>query len=891
MAKFRGYQRVHLICSRVLFKANNKRRTVKGWRLYVFLLAFSISLVAIRVPIGAGVRVASPADNHWTAIAQSVATPNSLEQGQLLYQAGRFSEAATVWQQVVQDFQAQGNRLNQALSLSYLSLAYQKLGAWEQAEQAISRSLALLAPQTELDKSGIVVLAQVLNTQASLRFAIGQPEAALDIWQQAENTYAQIDDEAGTIGSQINQAQALQALGLYRRAQNLLEAIAHQLQTQPDSELKALSLRSLGVVLQVTGDLRQSQNLLEQSLAISQRLDLPPDTSETLLDLGNTLRALQETEAALRLYQQVTEAAPTAIVQLNAQLNQLSLFIETQQWTEVQTLIAQIQPRFTDLAPSRSSIYAQVNFAASLMQISAEHGIENTPHSIASLLVTAIQQARDLHDQRAESYALGQLGGLYEQTQQWEDAQDLTQQALVLAHMSNASDIAYRWQWQLGRILKQKSDRSNADTQSTTRTEAIVAYTEAVKTLESIRRDLLATNPETQFSFREEVEPVYRELVELLVQPDASPAELQQAREAIEALQIAELENFFRSACVEPLQQIDFVDETAAILYPILLSDQFVVILSLPGQDLRHYTTRVSLEQVETLLENLRHNLILPYTSAEKDINPLAQQLYDWVIRSAETALNESGVKTLVFVLDGVLRNIPVAALYDGNQYLVEKYNIALTPGLRIFEPKPLAQIELRALTAGLTESRHAFAPLEFVELELTQIESEIPSEVLLNHEFTSTALASKMETALFPVVHIATHGQFSSQPGETFILAWDKPITFTQFDELLHVREQSPTNALELLVLSACETADGDKRAALGLAGVAVRAGARSTLASLWLVDDESTALLMSEFYRGLNTGLTKAEALRRAQQILLQGGYTHPRFWAAFVLLGNWL
>jgi CHAT domain-containing protein len=511
-----------------------------------------------------------------------------------------------------------------------------------------------------------------------------------------------------------------------------------------------------------------------------------------------------------------------------------------------------------------------------------------TPQAIAQLLATTVQQARTLQDRRAESYALGQLASLYEQTQQWDAAQKLTQQAMTLAETTNSSDIAYRWQWQLGRILKQGGIEGNR------KTNAISAYTEAVKTLQSIRRDFLATNAETnaevQFSFREGIEPVYRELVELLVQPDASPENLKQAREVIEDLQFAELENFFHSACLDRLEQIDSVDDKAAVIYPILLNNGLEVILSLPNQPLRHYSTSVPLHQVETLVKNLHQKLVLPYTS-KKEIQPLSQQVYNWVIQPAETILAKSGVKTLVFVLDGALRNIPMSALYDGKQYLVEKYNVALTPGLRLFEPKRLAQIRLKALTAGLSQSRHNFEPLEFVKLELEKIESQIPSEELLNQEFTSKTLASKVKSSPFPVVHIATHGQFSSQSDKTFILAWDNPITVNDLDDLLQAREESSLDTLELLVLSACQTADGDKHAALGLAGVAVRAGARSTLASLWLVDDESTALLMGQFYQGLKTGLTKAEALRRAQLTLLQGKYNHPRFWSAFVLLGNWL
>ncbi|MDJ0706490.1 MAG: CHAT domain-containing protein [Leptolyngbyaceae cyanobacterium MO_188.B28] len=889
------------------------RRRTEGFPPYFLLFVVTILVWVTAVPGIAAIQSAPPAENRAASVKNSPSPPISqtlgdvsgiIEHGFTLYQSGRFSEAAAIWSQAVEASGRQADWINQALSLSYLSLAYQKLGDWRQAERAIALSLDRLAAQPSLGETGLAVLAQVLNTQGGIQLAMGRPEAAFDTWRRAADAYAQQGDSVGLLGSQINQAQALQTAGLYRRAQTLLRQVDAQLQAQPDSILKALALKSLGAVWQVTGSLEKSKGALERSLKISRRLDPPLAVSDTLFNLANTLRALKDTDTALDLYQQAAAAAPTAISRLNAQLNQLGLLIETEQWPEALAAARQIQPQLRGLAPSRRAIYAQVNFAASLMQIADQPSRESAlsssslfaPETIAQILSTAVQQARVLQDPRAESYALGQLGSLYEQIQQWQAAKDLTQQALTLAQTSNASDIAYGWQWQLGRVLKHQADQVEAsrslsgNDSDPLREQAISAYTDAFETLRSIRKDLLATNPEIQFSFREGVEPIYRELVELLLRADTRPANLQKAREVIEDLQLAKLENFFRSACLEPLRQIDQIDQKAAVVYPILLSDRLEVIISLPGQPLRHYATPVEPQQVETLVADLRQNLILPYTS-DKDINPLSHQIYTWLIQPAEAALAESSVETLVFVLDDAFRNIPMTALYDGQQYLVEKYNVALTLGLQLFEPKPLAQIKLRALTAGLSQSRHDFPPLDFVELELTQIKSEIPGEVLLNQEFTSDHLASLIESSSFPMVHIATHGQFSSQSDKTFILAWDQPITVNQLDTFLKAREQSQAEALELLVLSACETADGDERAALGLAGVAVQAGARSTLASLWLVDDESTALLMREFYHGLNAGLTKAEALRQAQITLLRGNYHHPRFWAAFVMLGNWL
>lgn len=151
-------------------------------------------------------------------------------------------------------------------------------------------------------------------------------------------------------------------------------------------------------------------------------------------------------------------------------------------------------------------------------------------------------------------------------------------------------------------------------------------------------------------------------------------------------------------------------------------------------------------------------------------------------------------------------------------------------------------------------------------------LQTQLPSEVLVNNEFTSTALQNQIANIPYPVIHIASHGQFSSNAEDTFILAWDKPINVKELNSFLRQTQQTDRKALELLVLSACETAAGDKKAALGLAGVAIQAGARSTLATLWTVSDEATAYFMSQFYQLLAQGhLSKAEALRQAQLTLI--------------------
>ena len=272
-----------------------------------------------------------------------------------------------------------------------------------------------------------------------------------------------------------------------------------------------------------------------------------------------------------------------------------------------------------------------------------------------------------------------------------------------------------------------------------------------------------------------------------------------------------------------------------------------------------------------------------------------AQKLYNWLIAPFTEELEQNQVNTLVFVLDGVLRNIPMTVLQDGERYLIEKYAVVLTPGMQLLEPQPLLRDRFTTLTAGLSDKSPNFpnfSALPNVKKELATIKENVDTKTLLNSSFTESNLETKIDAAPFPVVHIATHGNFSSLAEETYILAWDNRIDAKELNQVLQGKARS-NQPIELLVLSACQTALGDERAVLGLAGVAMRGGAKSTLASLWLVNDESTALLMEKFYQALAQGnISKAEALRQAQVAVLKSEKFHdPYFWSAFVLVGNWL
>lgn len=925
-----------------------------------------------------------------------------VQQGKTLYDAGQYEAAIEILQQAVQ--QAAGSVLNQATALSNLSLTYQQLGRWQEATQAIMESLKLLQTSSPgIDSTAVqTLLAQSLDIQGRLQLAQGQAEAALKTWQQTESIYTKANHPDGVSRSQINQARALQAMGFYRRACDTLlqtlsntnlscetidrpESIARlnqEFKTQPATVTTVVGLRSLGDVLQLMGHVEASRQVLQTSLNLAQQLQSTANIQAVYLSLGNIARTqlttgnLEQTmtrlaqatdldratvnavlasirttinsiQAALNDYQTAATTASSATITTQAQVNQVSLLVESAQTlqqalqvlspqqqtlpilapvttelklqasqflTNALALLPTLQTQLNRLPANRSTIYAQINLARSLLTLSSRDPGNATGQSlipnlalptsaqIAQLLTTAVQAAQTLNDLRAQSYALGYLATAYEQNQQWAEAQRVTKQALWLAQTNNATDIAYRWQWQLGRLLA-KQMQTTPGVDRATYTDAVAAYKTAIQTLQSLRGDLAAVNQDIQFTFRDSVEPVYREAVRLLLQPGDGTApssdNLDTARKLIESLQLAELDNFFREACLEgqvvPLDDVvNQPSAQAAVIYPIVLPDQLQVIVKIPNRPLQLYTQPVAQATIEATSTKLRQ-LLIKSPNAGAEIRQLSSQLYDWLIRPIRADLGQ--VDTLVFVPDGVLRNIPMGVLYDGNQYLIETYAIALSAGLQLIDPKPLARTPLKALTAGLSEPPPGYEELGKLPAIADEINSitaaGVATTTLLDDGFTRPALETQINAAPFNVIHLATHGQFSSRQTETFILAADGPINVSQFDRLLKSREFARSEAVELLVMSACETASGDDRATLGLAGAAIRAGARSTMASLWQIDDRATAALVKQFYQELtNPEITKAEALRRAQLALLkQDGYSQPSYWSAYVLVGNWL
>ena len=370
---------------------------------------------------------------------------------------------------------------------------------------------------------------------------------------------------------------------------------------------------------------------------------------------------------------------------------------------------------------------------------------------------------------------------------------------------------------------------------------------------------------------------------------------LREACDTAELLKAAELEDSFQDDCVNLLKsktkKVETISTTADVIYIVALPTRTELLVSLPSGKLERFKVEVTDEKLTETVRLFRLNL--EDRSTESFLEQ-AQQLYTWLIKPLEPLIANGRLDTMVFVPAGALRTIPMATLHDGEKFLIEKYAVAVTPGLELLEAKPAARVQARVMISGLAEEKEGFAALVNVPAELAHLEKIYPQNVtLLNRAFLHDAVGNKLRAEQFTIVHIASHGHFDGDVRKSFVLTFDQRLTLDDLERFIRpaqLRDQQ----LELLTLSACQTAAGDDRAALGLAGVAVKAGARSAFATLWFVNDAASTQVVGEFYTALTTHpeMSKAQALQVAQKKLLaQLRYAHPCYWAPYLVIGNWL
>lgn len=667
----------------------------------------------------------------------------------------------------------------------------------------------------------------------------------------------------------------------------------------------------------------QAEAMLERAAAIGS--DDTADLARWKGTLAHILTVRGESGRARRLQEEALELAEDdERLKVGIELGGIGLLPQAQRLSALKAIEVRLQ--VMQVGPERSGYL--VNLASQAARLSDEGRI---------LAHKALSSAREGAgaDSRLQGEALGELAQLYESAGQVEDAMKLNGQALTVVP-DESHDLLLELYWRQGRLLRSHWRRD----------EARDYYRRAVEQVEVVRPDMPFTYRDGRSSFRDTLEPLYLQYADLLlahagtVPVEPAQATLRLARQVVEYIKQSEFEEFLGGRCaVHPVAAavVDTVEPRTAVVYPIILPDRLEVLVSIGGK-LRQFSRPVAGDVLRDTVRRFAGSL----RSAGDDALDLARRLHGWLIEPVEPWLQENQVQTLVVVPDGVMRLIPLAALHDGHRFLAERYAVSVSPGLSLIAPAHLEMRGSEALLAGLDEPgevvdhlpssflegleaggvrglrarSRALAPAEKpqrgtsvldaadrgrirealrlpgVAEELRNLSAVVPATVLVGQDFTVSRFRQELLAKPYAVVHIASHGIMGPTADSSFILAHDRVIGWDELRSLLRF-DKFAREPVQLLSLSACQTAEGDDRAPLGFSGIALKAEVRSTLGTLWPVNDDAASRLMTAFYRNLSQpGISRARALQEAQrQLLGDAALRHPFFWAPFILVGDWL
>jgi CHAT domain-containing protein len=548
----------------------------------------------------------------------------------------------------------------------------------------------------------------------------------------------------------------------------------------------------------------------------------------------------------------------------------------------------------------------------------------------------SLRKAADLAQQSGDAAlrveAFNALAQLYESQGRLAEALRINSDAATIADslkLGQAEALLVQLDWRAARLDQRLGDDSLA----------LAGYMHAARHLEAIRQDLPIEDAAGQSTYQSLLKPIYVNLLDLMLRnfdglaPDQQPARLTSVLDAIELTHQAEMQDYLGDRCsVEsvPGAAGATLQAGVAVIYTLVLNDRLEVIVR-TGDGLLHHAAPVSAATLAAEIGTFRRQLLDAGSSAYL---ATARQLYGWLIEPFESQLAKSGVRELVIVPDSYLRLIPFAALHDGQEFIAQRYVISTVTGLTMtatsarstqqvtllaglsepgpvvdkllsmgFTGEPAADRSIRAAVVPAAEPRSMPASvlaanesalrselvLPAVDAEIRQLRPYGKSVSLLNGEFTVARFQSEVRTGRYSVIHVATHGFFGDSARESFLLAFDNIIHMDDLQNLIS-DNGAQNGTIELLTLSACDTATGDERAPLGFAGAAIRARARSVVGTLWAVSDDAAEQFMTTFYAAL-ARQGKADALTQAQRALIRSPkFSHPYYWAPMVLIGDW-
>ena len=754
--------------------------------------------------------------------------------------------------------------------------------------------------------------------------------AATFIFTFSQSSQAAISADSFTrINNYLDQGQYLLAA---REANTVLK----------NAETKADQARAFGLLGNIQLQMHrydEAEQALLQAYDLSESTLQKADSANSLgvlyHETGNTTKQDQYYQTALQL------AGTDASLALKIKLNQLQSQSGGKALNQAEKLVAEIS--------AMASPVERVKYSINLADALKKQGPEGMAMAKNALEKVQADSTR-IDDKHLHLELLDSLAELYEDEGQDQRALEVSEQASGLAEQMDPDEVMISLEWLKGRIYQKqgKDDYALAafgkavDNVQAIRMDIPVEYHDGKS---SFRETLEPVYLGYAYHLLKKAG---------LQQGEAKQRTLTLARQTVEQIKQTEMEDFFGGRClIEGLErsELDTLDTQAAVFYPILLPDRLELLVSY-GKTIRQYTVPVSQSRVRDEVARLSDTL----RNGKKAFKEPSQNLYNWLIAPIEKDLAAEQIKTLVVVPDGVLRLVPFSALYDGQHYIIEKYAVSVSPGMSLMgqtnhsksrsyrtllaglskpgpvvEKLPLPMISAilepgseatgdrtLSVTRGLSKEqlrdmkkREAGARAESllrqpgaeaklketlslpgVENELNNLKKALNNTTMLNEQFTVDSFHQQVSgEEPYEMIHIASHGIFSSNADDSFLMAYDNVIKLDDLEALLK-QDKGAQRGIDLLTLSACETAEGDDRAPLGFTGAALRAKARSALGSLWPISDEAASLLMTNFYTNMTQHLGKAEALRQAQlQLLRNPKLSHPFYWSPFILVGNWL
>ena len=728
---------------------------------------------------------------------------------------------------------------------------------------------------------------------------IGMTSKAISYWQNAISIYRDSKKSESLrllTTVLLDKAQGHNALGQIQYSRPLLEEAISIATLETFTELEAVGYQALGNARVIGGNWESAISDYSKSFSTAEKLNDTKLMVVALNNLSNTFDLKYQ-----QLIYQTNFAKESGSIETE-KLFQQSSQMAKKAWNNAKKAVNKSESKQTLFAVEAKlhllKLYQIYSKAGLVENIPSEKYINSTKETLLLLpnsqrktqalielaklqqndvttLNLALEIAEKIGHLRTQSLALGHLGSFYEQKQNYHKALELSYQARQVAKQAHATDILYQWDWQVGRILSHLNKDEDAQ----------FAYQHSINSLQLIRNQISATgNSKSQIDFQLKVEPVYRELMKLLLKKNYGDS-LKQTLEIKQLLQLSELENFFGEDCIivrENVLPINSASNNTAIIHTIILNQNTYLILKLPNGKLKKFLLPISSTKIAQLIEQWRYDL---ENQENERYLQLSQQLYQLLIEIIEPDLATTNTQKLIFVNDGILRNVPMAALHNGKQFLIEKYAISNSLGFDLqFKDSTTSKVNILAF--GLASGTSNLPALPHVNQEINKMKTTFNSRIFLNEEFNLKNLRKQTENEKYNVIHIATHGKFSGTAEQTYLQAYQQKINLKEFEQILNQREID--SKIDLLTLTACDTAVGNNRAVLGLAGVAIRANIDNVLGTLWSISDTEIVALISNFYRyWLENDLSKSHALRSAQIDMIENPNFHPAIWSSLILI----